>query len=750
MPPATATVAKKQPLTLDQISKYDDILTDCLVDQTFYSSTIPKNRTTYHPSRGLKEEEITKIIQQHLIVEPDLDLAVEKLLALDGLRKFHNGLRTAKEKDDFRKHLRRYAQIYLPDCPFEVSTTNRYTIVTYEAAVTARRFIKRGESVKYLSGIQVLITAKEEDEMTKRKKDFSIVVSSRNKCASLFMGPARFANHDCDANARLVITSQSTIEIFATKNIEVGDEITVTYGENYFGEDNCECLCHTCETNLANGWAQSEGEAPEPGLVKTSIEDTLEEGYRLRRRRRDDSTARSSRTPSRTPDVRHRVSRSRTKLLKEDSRRASLTRSPAPEARLRQMRKREFEMLSSPPVTPAKRQKSMQFDDAPISAPEEITRKSNDGEASGLESVGSASESNSGESPMTDVTTPDEEMREPELPELSLQSPNPTPKKSIFPELKLEESDFVLSGVQASASQERTRSDPVPGLEGAPPAKGIPAAVIPDMRTCVEIIPPEDLNLVIIPPPLTPAAGTTESVHVAFTPGPADRQPADEPIKRGRGRPKGSTKAKKLADRAAAKAIVQTTVVQQPQAPRGARSHSPESISDDGTSTTKSVRKPGDYTLTPLLLPESQSAWNWCRVCDDPFVQHDAYFTRAYCPRCERHSKLYGYQWPKTQKEGKKDKEERVLDHREIHRFLDPEEEARVRGRKYLGAIVGEPAEEAKKTPNKSTPKPLRRKRSSAAARESDGEYKESEEREEEETESARRSARKRTVSLKA
>ncbi|KAK6077906.1 histone-lysine N-methyltransferase SET9 [Seiridium cupressi] len=750
MPPATATVAKKQPLTLDQISKYDDILTDCLVDQTFYSSTIPKNRTTYHPSRGLKEEEITKIIQQYLIVEPDLDLAVEKLLALDGLRKFHNGLKTAKEKDDFRKHLRRYAQIYLPDCPFEVSTTNRYTIVTYEAAVTARRFIKRGESVKYLSGIQVLITAKEEEEMTKRKKDFSIVVSSRNKCASLFMGPARFANHDCDANARLVITSQSTIEIFATKNIEVGDEITVTYGENYFGEDNCECLCHTCETNLANGWAQSEGEAPEPGLVKTSIEETLEEGYRLRRRRRDDSTARSSRTPSRTPDVRHRVSRSRTKLLKEDSRRASITRSPAPEARLRQMRKREFEMLSSPPVTPAKRQKSMQFDDAPISAPEEITRKNNDGEASGLESVGSASESNSGESPMTDVTTPDEEMREPELPELSLQSPNPTPKKSIFPELKLEESEFVLSGVQATAPQEPTMSGPVPGVEDAPPAKGIPAADIPDMRTCVEIIPPEDLNLVIIPPPLTPAAGTTESVHVVFTPESADQQPADEPIKRGRGRPKGSTKAKKLADRAAAKAIVQTTVVQQPQAPRGARSHSPESVLDDETSITKSVRKPGDYTLTPLLLPESQSVWNWCRVCDDPFVQHDAYFTRAYCPRCERHSKLYGYQWPKTQKEGKKDKEERVLDHREIHRFLDPEEEARVRGRKYLGAIVGEAAEEAKKTPNKSTPKPLRRKRSSAAARESDREYKESEEREEEETESARRSARKRTVSLKA
>ena len=64
-------------------------------------------------------------------------------------------------------------------------------------------------------------------------------------------------------------------------------------------------------------------------------------------------------------------------------------------------------------------------------------------------------------------------------------------------------------------------------------------------------------------------------------------------------------------------------------------------------------------------------------------MQKDAYFTRSSCPRCERHSKLYGYMWPKTDKEGINDREERVLDHRTVHRFLRPEEErsARKRGR---------------------------------------------------------------------
>ena len=31
------------------------------------------------------------------------------------------------------------------------------------------------------------------------------------------------------------------------KEIKCGDEITVFYGNHYFGENNCECKCITCE-----------------------------------------------------------------------------------------------------------------------------------------------------------------------------------------------------------------------------------------------------------------------------------------------------------------------------------------------------------------------------------------------------------------------------------------------------------------------------------------------------------------------
>ncbi|RAL59565.1 hypothetical protein DID88_006558 [Monilinia fructigena] len=270
MPPKVSK-SKKERLTLAQLCSYDDILTDALVDQVYYWTNIRKNRIAYHSSRGVREEDVTKILQNAVIVEKNPSKAEAQLLALPGLKKFQQNLKSEKEKEDFRRHLKKYINIYLPDCPFEVSSTNRYTVVTHEAAIVARREIRKGEVVKYLCGIQVVMTPEEEEHINSSRRDFSIVMSSRNKTASLFLGPARFANHDCGANARLNTTGNAGMEIIAVRDIEIGEEITVTYGDNYFGDDNCECLCKTCEDNRQNGWAQDDDDSNE-SIPKLSIE----------------------------------------------------------------------------------------------------------------------------------------------------------------------------------------------------------------------------------------------------------------------------------------------------------------------------------------------------------------------------------------------------------------------------------------------------------------------------------------------
>lgn len=86
-------------------------------------------------------------------------------------------------------------------------------------------------------------------------------------------------------------------------------------------------------------------------------------------------------------------------------------------------------------------------------------------------------------------------------------------------------------------------------------------------------------------------------------------------------------------------------------------------------------------------------------------MQKDSYYTRSSCPRCERHSKLYGYMWPKTDKEDSDDEEERVLDHRTVHRFIRPDEERsiRKRNRDSTGsrAVTREISEAVKETKQK-------------------------------------------------
>lgn len=142
------------------------------------------------------------------------------------------------------------------------------------------------------------------------------------------------------------------------------------------------------------------------------------------------------------------------------------------------------------------------------------------------------------------------------------------------------------------------------------------------------------------------------------------------------------------------------------------------------------VRVPGDYVFTPLLLAEPASSWIVCKSCEEPFVQKDSYFTRAACPRCERHSKLYGYGWPKTEPEDSEDDEERVLDHRTIHRFIKPSEEKTIRKlAKASGESVAVSREVSEVVKSAKTPKSRKRKAKDGSNDEENVEVEESTER---------------------
>ena len=635
----------------------------------------------------MKEEEITKIIQDHLVVDPDLQVAEEKLLATNGLGKFYRALKTDPEREDFRRHLRRYMQIYLPDCPFEVAATNRYTIFQEEACLSARRFIKSGETIKYLSGIQVVITPEEEAELSERKKDFSIIVSSRKKEVNLFMGPARFANHDCNANARLITTGQAGIEIIATRSIGVGEEITVTYGDGYFGEDNCECLCKTCEDNLTNGWTQADGYVP----VKQSVEDgstTPVQGYSLRRREEHSFNRGNSETPSLTPIARPKVSRaSLRKLLRGAAAETTPTLSAEDSDGLQrgQKRGRDSSLLATPPVTPAKRQKT-------------VSKTGTESESESVSVGASSRESSENASDVIvdrqhspaqrgDPSSTSECNAAAKAEHDRAQMPTPeSSQESDVCEPKTSDSIVVASTLTTTTVTETTTTttSTTTTLLKVEESALIDDLTLPTPESSLDS--EEDEKVEEGKADTEMSEGTTEETSEdAGTTAQTKTQTETQAQTPRRGRPRKHANGNDELQ-ATPKAVMRIKA-EEWQAPEEGEDtaeteRASSSLSSSSSSGPTRQRIPGDYTLTPLLLAEPETAWVICSVCSKAFVQRDAYFTRMSCPRCERHSKLYGYVWPKTEPEGKWDKEERILDHRLVHRFLHAGDEAKIRGRK--------------------------------------------------------------------
>ncbi|CAI6337382.1 unnamed protein product [Periconia digitata] len=587
---------KRERLTLEKLIQYDDVITDALVDKVHYWTTIRKNHGgRFTASRGLREEDIANILRKSVILDKDINEAMQRLIQLPGLKKYINGLKDV-DREHFTRHLRRYVSIYMPECPFEVTTTNRYTIIDHEASITARRNIDAREEIKFLTGVQVAMTEQQEQKLELARKDFSLVISSRKKTRSLFLGPARFANHDCDPNARLSTKGYDGMQVVAVKPIAEGEEITVSYGEDYFGNDNEECLCQTCEDRQVNGWA--------PYRQKDQDTDDEEEEQKHEGRKKDCAEV---------------------NLVSE-------VNSTDQEAPCLNPRKRKHitteELATNDPISlkRARTDSNGHREEGPSLSGEEATaniaRELRSQQRVGLLDL-SVDETSSSRN-----TTP------------ASSNSAASPKSSQSTDATSVDEDHPMS------DKNIIKIDIHPVDNHAETAIG--AAVIKD-----------EVESVAIAAPWAPLFADDSSSEISEL---SDGLDLDNVLQ-------------KIVKRKKPKMMLP---------PRNTRSTSRNEVvgtpipdaypSAEGWE--ENSRKPGDYMTSRSLLSGKDSKWAECQTCEEDFVQQDGHRgTRKECPRCERHSILYGYAWPKTEKEGKHDREERILDHRTIHRFVDADEE---------------------------------------------------------------------------
>ncbi|PSN74090.1 hypothetical protein BS50DRAFT_566980 [Corynespora cassiicola Philippines] len=626
MPPQS--LEKKSGLTLEKLASYDDVITDALVDKVYYWTAIRKNRGgRFSASRGLLEESIADILRKHVILNKDPGEAVQSLLNLPGLRKYMASLKNAQEQEQFKRHLRRYVNIYMPDCPFEVTTTNRYTITEHEASVTARRDINPREEIKYLTGVQVAMTEEQEKQLELTRKDFSLVISSRKKTRSLFLGPARFANHDCDANARLSTKGYDGMQIVAVKPIEQGEEITVSYGDDYFGERNIECLCKTCEERRINGWApfkraeedeSNDDESNDEGAETVESEDSNQPPHG------DDSSSKKRRSEAIDDEVDFDHAAKKVKL--------------------------EFKGSAKSPPKPLR----------------ETTLKKAVSTSSLRQELPVSSIENPDTNMVSDVQTSRDMRTQQRVGLLTVTLDETNSSRHTTPP-----SSTAADSPKSSESTDATSVDEEHPSANLPSEAKVDAHIILETPGLgVATVKEETITTVKAPwSSLFDDDSTSELSDLSESLGFDELN--QEIVKRKRSKTPAAVRTTRSQSRYGAQNGLGTPV--------------PDTPDEEGL--VENPRKPGDYMTSDALLSAKYSKWVECNTCDVEFVQQDGYHTRKECPRCERHSKLYGFAWPKTDREGKHDKEERILDHRTVHRFVDPEEEKKLKkekGRKMM------------------------------------------------------------------
>ncbi|KAJ9652848.1 histone lysine methyltransferase Set9 [Neophaeococcomyces mojaviensis] len=652
-------------LTLAELAAHDDACSDALIDNAYYKAQIRKNRPKYNPLRGIKEDEIPQILLHKLIVAKDAVATEKALLQVSGIKRYRAGLKGKAVQENFLKHFRKYILIYSTDCPWEVSSTNRYTITNYEAAVTARARIKQNQTIPYLVGTLVPLTADESNQLDTTNRNFSIVCLGRKMNQSIFLGPARFANHDCNANARLVPKGDDSMEVIALRNIDVGDEITVSYGDDYFGPNNMDCLCATCETLIRNGW----------GPKATSGDDATAS--------RESSTVATSEQTS--------------KKRKRGS--ESLTPVPVSQPSARR---------SKPVPSPSKLQQSWT---PPTTSESDIVNEEGvENDAS--QSANHLTASLPDEAAISPPTSPDMEQRDVHDSESASKRSWPSPeirsrKRQKMTGINSRLLDDIVNVQPALPSPMSQSHSPSHVSEGA------------------------DQDTITIKLEATEISKLEKDVPITSGLHPAN----DHPITEGQ-----------LADREASRQL-QDSLTPEPHAISTitttalSATISSAQIASTGTSATvvpsieptttttitiqplsSTHRTPGDWYLTKRLLAQPHDRWVQCHNdrCHSFFLQPNGYQTRRECPRCERHSMLYGFAWPKTDPdhrkilsrpgsnkdkknpekysayrrhgkqgkgtwvEGAGDEEERTMDHRTIHRFVLPEDEKVVTRRGLL------------------------------------------------------------------
>ncbi|KAK0461189.1 uncharacterized protein EV420DRAFT_1530813 [Desarmillaria tabescens] len=257
-------------MNMSDLSKDDDFLSHLLVEK-LGTGAVPLLVHKMDSSRRLPKcdaQQLLKIVRRLVAVKGPVQVAtrqaVDELLLLGPIRYYFESEGYSKhQRNAFATHASRYFELYHPSGSIEISHTSRYSHRTgkSELCILATRNLPTGTVITELKGSMANLSEEEDRELKRTdlvnsdiRRDFSVIHSKSMKKNHLFLGPARFVNHDCDNNCELFREGRY-ITFRTLRPIAIGEEITAHYGDSYFGRRNKHCLCETCEKKGRGGYA---------------------------------------------------------------------------------------------------------------------------------------------------------------------------------------------------------------------------------------------------------------------------------------------------------------------------------------------------------------------------------------------------------------------------------------------------------------------------------------------------------------